>query len=338
MNEERGIVTLDKTRVEQLFSALKNKRIAVIGDLMVDRYFWGEIERISPEAPVPVIEVREETNNLGGAANVVNNLISLGTEVVPFGVVGDDIMGGNLRGILRKQNIDDSCIFTDSNRPTTVKTRVIARSQHIVRVDRESREDLPAEIEGSLVGRFQTLVRDFDAVIFQDYNKGVITEKVIRDIIAISREAGLIIGADPKFHNFFLYKGITVFKPNIKETEAALVARINNEDDIVDCGRKIYDQLSPTYLLITRGAKGMILFLDRDTTRKLPTRALKVHDVSGAGDTVIATLVAFLSAGADIIEAATIANYAAGAVCEEIGVAPIDREKLRRILTSQASI
>lgn len=329
---QNKILTINKKRITELFAACQGKRIAVIGDLMVDRYFWGEIERISPEAPVPVIEVRDETHNLGGAANVVNNLATLGTSPVPFGVVGNDNLGKTLKRILREQNLDDSCIFTDTARPTTVKTRVIARSQHIVRVDRESRENLPPEIESALIERFRRMVDQFNAVIFQDYNKGVITKQVIKDITEAALEAGVIVAADPKFHNFFEYKGITLFKPNIKETEAALVAKINTEEDVINCGRKIFDRLEPRYILITRGDKGMTLFLDRETTLHLPTQALKVHDVSGAGDTVIAVLVAFLASGADLREAATIANFAAGTVCGEVGVVPIERERLKSIL------
>jgi rfaE bifunctional protein kinase chain/domain len=303
---------------------------------MVDRYFWGEIERISPEAPVPVVEVQDETYNLGGAANVVNNLFSLGAYPVPFGVVGMDSLGDTLKNILRGQAIDDSFVFSDPQRPTTVKTRVIARNQHIVRFDRESREDLSPEIENMLIERFQQNANSFNAVIFQDYNKGVITEKVISEVIRISQEAKLIIAVDPKFHNFFSYKKVTIFKPNIKETETALITKIRTDEDVIKSGRMIYERIEPKYLLITRGVKGMTLFLDRDHTINLPTHALKLRDVSGAGDTVIATLVTFLTTGADLTEAATIANYAAGAVCEEVGIVPVSREKLKHILCEYA--
>ena len=299
---------------------------------MIDRYFWGEIERISPEAPVPVIEVREETHNLGGAANVVTNLAALGAEPVPFGVVGNDSLGGKLRSILQEKSLDDSCIVTVDDRPTTVKTRVIARSQHVVRVDQESKNDLPVEIQEKLIARFKEMISSFDGVILQDYNKGVVTERIIRELVAAANENGKIISADPKFHNFFAYKGITIFKPNIKETEAALVSKIQTEEDLIRCGQKIFDLIEPKHLLITRGSKGMTIFRDRENTIHLPTKALKVHDVSGAGDTVIATLITFLAAGADLEEAASIANYAAGAVCEVIGVVAIDRDRLKGIL------
>lgn len=333
--QRKIIVTINKDRIESLFNTCRGKKIAVIGDLMVDRYFWGEIERISPEAPVPVVEVREETFNLGGAANVVNNLASLGVEPVPFGVVGSDELGKTLRRILQEKNIDDSGIVSDPSRPTTVKTRVIARNQHIVRVDRESRDDLPSELQDILIENFRRNVSKFDAAIFQDYNKGVVTEKIITGITKIALDNNIPISADPKFHNFFAYKGVTVFKPNVKETEAALVIKIRSEEDIITAGRKIYEHIAPKHLLITRGEKGMTLFIDSGNTITLPTRALKVHDVSGAGDTVIATLMTFLAAGASLPEAASIANYAAGAVCEEVGVVSIERERLKNILLSQ---
>ncbi len=302
---------------------------------MVDRYFWGEIERISPEAPVPVVEIQDETYNLGGAANVVNNLVSLGAEPVPFGVIGNDQAGKTLKGILKQQSLDNSCVFIADDRPTTVKTRVIARNQHIVRIDRESREDLPVELQNKIIDSFATQVNSFDAAVFQDYNKGVITERVLKEIIQSSKGAEVIISADPKFHNFFAYKGVTLFKPNIKETEAALITKIRTDEDVENSGRQIIDKLNPKYLIITRGSKGMTVFLDHHKVVHLPTRALRVHDVSGAGDTVIATLMTFLSAGATIEEAATIANYAAAAVCEEVGVVSIDKNRLKSILLSR---
>ena len=299
---------------------------------MVDRYFWGEIERISPEAPVPVVEVKEENYNLGGAANVVNNLAALGTQPVPFGVTGDDDAGRTLMKILRDQSLDSSCVFVSPDRPTTIKTRVIARDQHVVRVDRESRRDLPPEVQDAIIGKFREMVSEFDAAIFQDYNKGVITGRVIREITKIANENGVTITTDPKFRNFFVYKGVTVFKPNLKETEAALGVKIETDDDLIECGKKIFESIEPKHLLITRGSKGMTLFLDREHTVHLPTKALKVHDVSGAGDTVIATLTAFLAAGATLEEAAIIANYAAGEVCEEVGVVTISIDRLQSIL------
>lgn len=319
-------------RIEELFEGIRGKSIAVIGDLMVDRYLWGTIERISPEAPVPVVAVIEETQDLGGAANVVHNLAGLGANPVSFGVVGDDDNSRILFDKLAHYKLDSSCVFTEASHHTTVKTRVIAHNQHVVRIDWETSDKLSPQVEDKLISRFRERSREFSAVIFQDYNKGVVTERVIREVIEIAHELGIIIAVDPKYRNFFEYKGVTLFKPNIKETEAALVTRISTEEDLIACGREIFNRIQPQHLLVTRGSKGMTLFSDRDSILNLPTRARKVHDVSGAGDTVIAALVAFLAAGADLIEAATIANYAAGAVCEEVGIVPIERQRLREIL------
>ncbi len=333
-------MTLSKERIEELVGVLSRKRIAVIGDLMVDRYFRGEIERISPEAPVPVMEVTSEPyTSLGGAANVINNLVSLGVAPIPFGLVGADDNGEALKQALQEKSIDTGCVFTDPSRPTTIKTRIIARNQHILRLDRESREDMPGAIERELITRFRQLSSEFDAVIFQDYNKGVVTERVVREVVSIAREADIPSAVDPKFHNFFLYEGVTIFKPNVKETETALAVKIRGDEDIIECGKQIYQQIKPRYLLITRGAAGLTVFENKE---ELPvhysTRARKVHDVSGAGDTVIAALAAFYAAGASIREAAVISNFAAGAVCEEVGVVPIEGERLREILLREASV
>lgn len=322
-------------RVEELFNACASKRIAVVGDLMVDRYFWGEIERISPEAPVPVVEVAEESHNFGGAANVANNLSALGAHPIPFGVIGSDLSGEMFKEKMREKSIETAYIFTDPDRPTTVKTRIIAHSQHVVRVDRESRDDIPPGIEDELIGGFREMAGSFDAVIFQDYNKGVITNRIIKEIIKTARKSELLIAVDPKFHNFFQYHDVTLFKPNIKETEAALGTKIRTEDDLMECGNRIFDRINPQHLLITRGAKGVTLFEERGKNPSyLPTITRKVHDVSGAGDTVIAALTTFCVSGGSLVESAVIANFAAGSVCEEVGVVPVDKEKLKQILLS----
>jgi rfaE bifunctional protein kinase chain/domain len=224
----------------------------------------------------------------------------------------------------------------DPKRPTTVKSRVIARNQHVVRLDRESRSDIPAEIEEEIIGGFSLAAGDFQAVIFQDYNKGVATPKIISAIIDICRRKDIFVAVDPKFHNFFQYRRVNLFKPNVKETEAALVAKIHTEADLLECGKRIFQLLEPDYLLITMGAKGSALFQNQEEKPVyLSTIARQVHDVSGAGDTVIATIVAFYAAGASLYEAAVISNYAAGTVCEEVGVVAVNREKLKKALLSE---
>lgn len=321
-------------RIDKLFAECKNQNIAVIGDLMVDRYFWGEIERISPEAPVPVVQVIEESHSFGGASNVANNLAALGVSATPFGVVGKDDTGKTFLQDLEKNNIRTDCIFPDKNRPTTVKTRIIARNQHVVRVDQESRDDISPKIEKKLISAFAERAGSFSAIIFQDYNKGVITNKIIKEIIKIARKNNLFIAVDPKFRYFFEYKNVSLFKPNIKETEAAFGIKIQSEEDLIRCGNEIFERSNPGSVLITRGSKGITLFEKQgQPPAHLSTLARKVHDVSGAGDTVIAALTAFYTAGASLKEASVIANYAAGTVCEEVGVVPVNREKLRNILS-----
>ena len=320
-------------RIDKFFAECANQNIAVIGDLMVDRYFWGEIERISPEAPVPVVQVIEESQSFGGASNVANNLAALGVSVTPFGVIGDDQTGRTFFDDLEKNSIRTDCIIIDKSRPTTVKTRIIARNQHVVRIDQESSEDISPEIENKLISAFKERVGSYSAIIFQDYNKGVITGKIIKEIIKIARKNELFIAVDPKFRYFFEYKNVSLFKPNIKETEAAFGIKIHTEEDLIRCGSEIFKRSNPGSVLITRGSKGITLFeKPGQPPAYLPTLARKVHDVSGAGDTVIAALTAFYTAGASLKEASVIANYAAGTVCEEVGVVPVNREKLRDIL------
>ena len=324
-------------RIDKLFTECRNQNIAIIGDLMVDRYFWGEIERISPEAPVPVVQVYKESYSFGGASNVANNLASLGASATPFGIMGDDQIGRTFIEDLKRNNIKTDCIYIDSSRPTTVKTRVIARNQHVVRVDQESKDDISSEIEKKLIGAFSEQAGSFSGVIFQDYNKGVITKKIIREVIKIARKNNLFIAVDPKFRYFFEYKNVSLFKPNIKETEAAFGTKIQDEDDLIACGKEIFKRSSPDSVLITRGSSGLTLFENPDEPpAHLSTIARKVHDVSGAGDTVIAALTAFYTAGATLREASVIANYAAGTVCEEVGVVPVNKEKLRQILIGKS--
>lgn len=314
------------------YSELKNNfsgtKVAVIGDLMLDCYFWGNVQRISPEAPVPVIEIDKEIFRFGGAANVAYNLVTLGAEAFPIGVVGADEDGERLKYLMTEKGINQDGLIIDDQRPTTAKTRIIAKTQHVVRLDKESKNNIRLEIEDRIVEHFKELCPKIDAVILQDYNKGVLTKSLIQKIINISNENKIIISIDPKFHNFFEYKNVTVFKPNKKETEDALGVRITDKSDIVDIGKKLYNELKCKHILLTLGADGLVLFSEGEEMFKIPTKARKVADVSGAGDTVISTLTVALSAGANIKDAAYLANFAGGLVCEEVGIVPINKEKL----------
>lgn len=325
---EEKLVKFDKTRIEYLFEKFNGKNIVIIGDLMLDVYIWGKVGRISPEAPVPVVEVEEESYRLGGAANVGLNIKSLGGNPILVGVIGYDREGNILSDLMKENDFIRDGIILDEERPTTVKTRIIAHSQHVVRVDKEDKKDITEEMENKILTFIENQKSSIDAIIFEDYNKGVLTKSLIHRVVDFARRNNIIVTVDPKFDNFFEYKNVTVFKPNRKETEDALQMKIDSEEKVIEAGKKLKEILQPEYLLITRGDKGMTLFSSDSRIDSIPTRARKVADVSGAGDTVIATLTVALASGAEIREAATIANLAAGLVCEEVGIVPIDKMNL----------
>ena len=263
------------------------------------------------------------------------NIEHLTGTAIPFGVVGNDNDSKIIRSLLADENIVDSGIIEDSERPTTVKVRVIADNQHLVRIDRESKGYISENIEEKLISKFSEHANNLDAVILQDYNKGVLSTNIITKIIDISRENNLIISVDPKFNNFFDYKNVTVFKPNRKETEDILGIKLTDDQKISEAGVKLIDELKAEYLLITLGENGIALFDRENDEKRLAAKARKVADVSGAGDTVISTLTMALSAGADITEAAYLANYAGGLVCEEIGIVPVEFDNLFDHLISE---
>jgi rfaE bifunctional protein kinase chain/domain len=324
---------INQERFEEIVRGFSGKRIAVIGDLMIDRYLWGTVRRISPEAPVPIVDIESETIALGGAANVANNLFYLNAVPVMMGVVGTDAIGRVLIDILTNNGMPTTGVIEDPTRQTSEKTRIIAHDQHVVRADRESRYDINDGIQQKLLNHLESVIGTLDGVILQDYNKGVLTPKVIRGAIDIANGHSKIIAVDPKLDNFFEYQNITLFKPNTREMEQAMGTVLNNDDILMQTGMKLCERIRCRYLLITRGEKGMILFDGADKRYNISTRARKVHDVSGAGDTVISTMVAAMVGGAEIKEAATLANLAAGVVCEEVGITPITVDKLRRGLT-----
>ncbi len=323
------MISLTQQRIDELLSKVKTQRIAVIGDVMIDRYVWGTVNRISPEAPVPVVEVESESSRLGGAANVATNIVSLGASAFLIGVVGDDISGKEFRTELQQQKTTSDGIVTDPARPTTVKTRVIAHNQHVVRIDSEEKKDVDFSIQQKLYAVIEKNIDTIDGIIIEDYNKGVIVTELIRRIIQLANKHNKIITIDPKFNNFFEYTNVTVFKPNKKETEEALGKKLSTDDDVTAAGRALLQRLSAENILLTRSEKGMSLFQKDGTITHIPTHARKVADVSGAGDTVIATLTAVLCAGGTIAESAMLSNVAGGIVCGEVGIIPIDPALLR---------
>lgn len=318
---------LTEKRLKQILNSCKNKNIAVIGDIMLDRYFWGNVSRISPEAPVPVIDLENETFNLGGASNVANNLKSLGLNPHLFGVLGNDNSGKTFIEIAQSHNIDTNGIYFDNDRPTTVKTRIIGNNQQIARLDRESKEPISSEIENFIIKQLDK-VNNLQGIIFEDYNKGVITSSLIEKVINFAIDHRIRIYVDPKFEHFFNYKKVTLFKPNRKEASKALNIELKSKEQIYEAGKLLLEKLECNNVLITLGADGMMLFESNGEITSLPTRARHVADVSGAGDTAIATLAAANSGGADFKEAAIIANYASGIVCEEPGIVAISTDRL----------
>ncbi len=322
------MITITKERLHELQNKFNGKNIAVVGDLMLDCYFRGIVKRISPEAPVPVIEVDNEFYRFGGAANVALNLVKLGANPFPLGVVGKDNYSDIFRNLLDEANITSECLITDEKRPTTAKTRVIAHHQHVVRIDKESTESISQEIEDTIVKNLEERVGILDGIILQDYNKGVLTPSLIEKVITLANKHDILITVDPKFNNFFAYKNVTVFKPNRKEAEDVLGMRIKSSEDVDKAGKTLLTKLQAKYILLTLGEDGIAVFESNGSSKRMPTKARKVSDVSGAGDTVISTLTMALASGANIYEASFLANYAAGIVCEEVGIVPIEQSKL----------
>ena len=322
------MVKLTSNRIKELKNNFKGLKIAVIGDMMLDGYFWGDVKRISPEAPVPVIEIENEFFRFGGAANVTLNILELGGIPYSIGTVGNDNDGRIFNSLMKESGIKSDGIIVDKSRPTTAKTRVIAGNQHVVRIDKESKKDVSSEIEKKLFSYLSDHIKNINGIILQDYNKGVLTPGLIKKIINLANNKNVLITVDPKFNNFFEYKNVTVFKPNRKEAEDILAMKIKTDADISKAGNTLLKRLNAKNILLTLGAGGIAVFEFNKPEKRMPTKARVVADVSGAGDTVIATLTMALAAGADIPEASYLANYAAGIVCEEVGIVPIEAGKL----------
>jgi D-beta-D-heptose 7-phosphate kinase/D-beta-D-heptose 1-phosphate adenosyltransferase len=303
---------------------------------MMDHYVWGSVSRISPEAPVPVVNVTRETVLLGAAANVVNNIRTLGGEVGVCGVIGHDEAGKQLQHLLHAQKIPTDGLIVEPGRSTTIKTRVIAHHQQVVRVDRETREGISRETHRRIFGHVaERAVNGLDAIVISDYCKGVVTKELVRDIVRLARKRGIIVSVDPKVTHFGIYNGVTVLTPNTKE--ASLGARVEIEDDssLLRAGKVLLARLACDAVLITRGEQGMSLFEKGGRITHIPTVAREVFDVTGAGDTVISALTLAMAAGAKIADAAKISNYAAGIVVGVVGTATVSPAQLKQRITDQ---
>lgn len=314
-------------RASEIIEKMKGRNIAVVGDVMLDRYFWGSVSRVSPEAPVPVVDIENETYHLGGAANVAANLKSLGIEPYLCGTIGDDRSGKSFIDIAQNLGINTDGLFQDELRPTTVKTRIIGNNQQIARLDREVRSAISTDGEISILNTLKS-IKKLHGIIFEDYDKGAISPSLIRELCHYAKSENIPVFVDPKYSNFFYYREVTLFKPNRKEAEKALNYEIRNKEDLQRAGKDLLDKLKAENVLITLGSEGMMLFGSNGDAASVPTRARKVADVSGAGDTAIATLSAAYAAGATISEAATLANFASGVVCEEPGIVSVTPEAL----------
>ncbi|MBF88444.1 MAG: D-glycero-beta-D-manno-heptose-7-phosphate kinase [Candidatus Marinimicrobia bacterium] len=308
----------------------ENLNILIVGDAMLDSYVWGEVSRISSEAPVPVIKINSSSSNLGGATNVVSNIQSLGAKATIASVIGDDLEGKILKSQLLETGVDISMLLIDPSRPTTVKTRILAQNQQVVRTDREDIKNLSLEHKTRLIDKINKKIDTFDGIILENYDKGLLDNEIISEIIELSKRTNKKVYVDPKEKDFFSFQGVEMVKPNAYEVSLAMDSNIS-EKNIDKIGVELRKRLECEILLITLGKSGMALF-DNQGFNPIPTRARSVHDVSGAGDTVISVFSLAHLSGASPKEAAEIANFAAGRVCEEVGVAPITRRMLREII------
>jgi D-beta-D-heptose 7-phosphate kinase/D-beta-D-heptose 1-phosphate adenosyltransferase len=316
------------TSLKKIIGNFKDARVLVVGDLILDEFVWGSVSRISPEAPVPVVWVKRESFMPGGASNVANNLRSLGAKVFLTGVVGDDERGAILKSELNSRGINTDGVMTDGARPTTIKTRIVAHHQQVVRIDKESTDVLPQSLISSMSSYVEGIVRDIDAVVIEDYGKGVITPKLLSRIVPAAKKARKVIAVDPKEEHFKYYNGISLITPNNHEASKAVGFEIKDDATLKQAGRALLEKIGCRIALITLGENGMAVFEQGKAMEKIPTMAQEVFDVSGAGDTVIATYTLSLVSGADPIQAAHISNYAAGIVVGKVGIAVVSPDEL----------
>jgi D-glycero-beta-D-manno-heptose-7-phosphate kinase len=319
------------TDIDQLFQRFQSLTVLVIGDVMIDAYLWGKVTRISPEAPVPVVHVQKKENRLGGAANVALNVHALGAKAIICSVVGDGSKGDVFRKTSKENGFSTEGIIDSTERMTTVKTRVIAQGQHIVRIDDEVTWPLSATDERNLLDCIQKILsrQKIDVIIFEDYNKGVLTPRVIETVQGWASDRNIITAVDPKKDNFFTYKGCTLFKPNLKELSEGLGMDIDrhNPDQIESAMRELQSRLGNALTMVTLSEAG-VATLEKEHFLHIAAHAREIMDVSGAGDTVISVAALALAAGWPLSDAAAVANLAGGLVCEHVGVVPVQRDRL----------
>lgn len=314
-----------------IFEKFNSLNVLIIGDVMIDSYIWGKVERISPEAPVPVVRVTKKENRLGGAANVALNIQSLGACPYICAVIGDDSDAENFLSLLKAQGLSDEGLIKIKTRPTTVKTRIIAHNKQIARVDAETERNLSSSNSLLVLNKIKQIIADhrIDAIIFEDYDKGLITEELIDKTVKLAETMGIITVVDPKKRNFHAYKCVQLFKPNLKELREGLKIEIDpsNIEQIEQAVEKLKKQLGAKTVMLTLSEHGVYVS-SANGNKHIPAHKRNIADVSGAGDTVIATAALCLAAGLNEFKTAEIANLAGGLVCEHVGVVPIDKARL----------
>lgn len=321
--------------LKKYISKFPETEIMVIGDIIMDEYVWGDVSRISPEAPVPVVAVKKETKMLGGAANVINNICSLGGKTILCGVIGDDETGEEIIERLQNMGQIKDGIISEKERQTSIKTRVVAQNQQVVRFDKESRKEIGSESVKKILDFIQEKMESLNAVIVADYGKGVISGEMMNGIRKLLKSSDIILSVDPKTENFRYYESIDLMTPNHHEAGAFCRLEIVNEDTLIQAGRQIIQELNCRAVLITQGKDGMTLFEEGGDINHIPTVAREVFDVSGAGDTVISTLCLGLASGMDLKSAAIISNFAAGIVVGEVGTSTVSSEELTKVLDNR---
>ena len=321
---------MDYSRYQKIISKFKDKNIIIVGDIMLDVYYWGDVHRISQEAPVPVVNITNENVRAGGAGNVATNLFGLNSNPFLIGVLGEDENGNTLLKELKDKVISTAGIVQVKDRSTIVKTRVIAQNQQMIRFDKESTSFVPKSVEEKVINNLKNYINKAHGIILSDYGKGILTPTVISEIIRISKQRKIPVYVDPKTNDFSSFKAVHMIKPNLFEFKS-VVGEWNSKKEFDMLGQNLREKLDVDILLVTLGAEGSNLFT-KEQQHKIPTKALHVHDVSGAGDTVISTFALSELSGANAEESAFMANYAAGIVCEEVGVIPIILDNLTKVV------
>jgi D-beta-D-heptose 7-phosphate kinase/D-beta-D-heptose 1-phosphate adenosyltransferase len=324
----------NKTLIEHIDRFPKAK-VFVIGDIIMDEYIWGKVSRISPEAPVPVVEVHQETKMLGGAANVIHNMATLGAKPILCGVIGEDRMGSQIMSRIHEMGLKAEGMVVEKGRPTSIKTRIVAHNQQVVRFDRESKKDITPESIEKILNYIESHIEMIDALVVSDYGKGVISEplvKGLRDLVRSASKKSIVIAVDPKTGNFDYYHGVDVITPNHHEAGNYCGFEIQDEERLLEAGRRMLDELHCRSVLITQGKDGVTLFERGEEVTHIPTVAKKVFDVTGAGDTVISVFSLGLASGMDPKYAAVLSNIAAGIVVGEVGTSTVGAEELKKAI------